>query len=355
MNALTDKLFVDWKKGLKPKTASTYGGGVLKFCDYTGKTPSELINEAREDYINRVAPWEIRHVKAIEDFVSSLDGSLANWTKLGLIKGVKHFYKFYKIPVYELNKHNIPSIATETYLDLPAMTIEDIRKAVQITGDNRMLKALILTFLSSGQGQAEIHKLKGKHIKNIVNDVAIVNMTRGKTNTRYTFFISNEALEAIKDYKPKLKDDELIFTQQSTDRSGMSLSSPYVGSMFARHSDKLGFKRGYFAPHRFRHFFKTQLTGLVDATFLEYWMGHKLPGVEANYFIGTSIQDRMLDAYIKNLDKLTVFTDQEVLQKQYDELKQKHNTETESIKIGYEELKKQMELLTAAMQAKQQA
>ena len=98
----------------------------------------------------------------------------------------------------------------------------------------------------------------------------------------------------------------------------MSLSSSYVGSMFARHSDKLGFKRGYFAPHRFRHFFKTQLTGLVDTTFLEYWMGHKLPGVEANYFIGTSIQERMLEAYIKNLDKLTVFTDQEVLQKQYD-------------------------------------
>ena len=73
-------------------------------------------------------------------------------------------------------------MATETYLDLPAMTIEDIRKAVQITGDNRMLKALILTFLSSGQEQAEIHKLKGKHIKNVVNDVAIVNMTRGKTS-----------------------------------------------------------------------------------------------------------------------------------------------------------------------------
>ena len=28
-------------------------------------------------------------------------------------------------------KHNIPSIATETYLDLPAMTIEDIRKALR--------------------------------------------------------------------------------------------------------------------------------------------------------------------------------------------------------------------------------
>ncbi len=40
MNTLTDKLFVNWKGGLKPKTASTYGGSVLKFCEYTGKTPA---------------------------------------------------------------------------------------------------------------------------------------------------------------------------------------------------------------------------------------------------------------------------------------------------------------------------
>ncbi len=47
------------------------------------------------------------------------------------------------------------------------------------------MKALILTFLSSGQGQAEILKLKGRHLKDIRNGVAVVNMTRGKTNTGF--------------------------------------------------------------------------------------------------------------------------------------------------------------------------
>lgn len=171
-----------------------------KFCEFTKKKPSVLINEARQDYINRVAPWEVRHTKYIEDFVKSFDGEKAIWTYLSMIKAIKSFYKFNKIPMYEIN-HNITSNATDSYLETPILKIEDIRKAIQICGNNKLFKALILTLLSSGQGQAEIQKLKGKHLKDVRNGVAIVNMTRSKTNTRYTFFIGTEALEAIKEYK----------------------------------------------------------------------------------------------------------------------------------------------------------
>ena len=346
-----DKLYGTWINSLKPKTASTYRYGLIRFCEFTDKTPTTLIDEAKEDYINRVAPWEVRHVKAIDAFVASFNGDLANWTKLGMLKAIKHFYKFYKIPVFDLNKHNIPSMATEEYLDLPALKIEDIRKAVLGCGaDDKLAKALILTFLSSGQGQAEIHKLHGKHLKNVVNGVAIVNMTRGKTKARYTFFIGQEALQAIKEYKPNLKDEELVFTQQSTGRTEKGLSDNYIDSMFARHADKLKLPRKYFAPHRFRHFFKTSLTGLVDATFIEYWMGHKLKGVESNYFIGTAIQERMLDAYIKNLDKLTVFTEKEVLQKQYDELKGKHDLYTQQLEKELQDTKATLNRVVQAIE-----
>ena len=108
--------------------------GLLKYCEYTGKTPSFLINEAREDFINRVPPWELRYVKQIEGLVSSFDGSMANWTKIGIIKAVKNFYKFNKIPAMGLNYSRIPMMATEKYLDTPVLKIEDVRRAVQICG-----------------------------------------------------------------------------------------------------------------------------------------------------------------------------------------------------------------------------
>jgi integrase len=341
---MADKCFEKWQDSIKGKinTQLKYKYGILKYCEHTGKEPTTLINEAKEDYINRVTPWELRHVNALESFVSSFknDTTISNWTKLGWINSVKNFYAFHKIPIPEINKTGIDSSATEEYRDIPVLKLEDIRKGVNICGDNLLLKALILTFLSSGQGQAEIQKLKGKHLKNVVNGIAVVNMTRGKTNNRYTFFIGSEALDAIKEYKPGLKDEDFIFTQASRDRP---INDSYVGTMFARHAEKLGFDRGYFAPHRYRHFFKTSLTGLVDSLFIEFWMGHKPKGTDANYFLGTSIQGRMLDAYTKNLDKLTVFTDKEVLQKQYDELKGKVDIEKEELKARLDNIEKTME------------
>lgn len=329
MDITQDKLFRQWQGNLKKQTAYTYKIGLIEFCTFTGKTPIQLIEEAREDYINRVVPWDVRHVKAIEEYIELLKSQeRANYTRLTRINGIKNFYNFNKIPVF-LNNSYIPSISKESYLDLPILKMEDIRKFVLACGTNSRLKALILTFISSGQAQGEVLKLKGKHLKNIVNNIAIVNLTRDKTNIRYTFFISGEAIEAIKEYKPNLKDEEYIFTQSDSDQP---IYHQIVGGLFARHAENLGYDRGYFAPHRARHFFKTSLTGIVDSTFVEYWLGHKPRGTDANYFIGSSIQDRMLEAYIKNLDKLTVFTDKEVLQKQYDELKGKVDVEKDELK-----------------------
>lgn len=287
--------------------------------------PSDLIKEAREDYINRVPPWELRNVRRIEAFLTFLktkNGDLTNNTKLNYVKSVKHFYQFNKIPI-NLNKIGITQRASERYLDIPPLKIEDIRNAVLSCGTNKFLKAFILTTLSSGQGQNEVRALKGKHLKNIVNGVAVVNMTRGKTQRRYFFFIGQEALDAIREYKPEIKDDEYVFTQKNKNKP---LIANEINTYFSRHAKKLGLDRSYFAPHRFRHYFKTVLTGNMDTIFIEYLMGHKLSGVESNYFLGN--QPKMLEAYLKNQHLLTVFTPQEILQKQYDELKQKYHSGT---------------------------
>jgi integrase len=163
--------------------------------------------------------------------------------KLNYIKAVKHFYLFNKIPV-ALNKTGITQSVSERYLDIPRLKIEDVRRAVLSTGTNTFLKTYILTTLSSGQGQNEIRTLKGKHLKNVVNGVAVVNMSRSKINRRYFFFIGQEALDAIHEYKPNLKDDDFVFTKKY---SGRTLDASEVDTVFSRHANKLGFDRSYFA------------------------------------------------------------------------------------------------------------
>lgn len=340
---MKDKLFEMWLESLSPRTAATYRYGVIAYCEYTGKTCSELIKEAQKDYIKKVAPWDLTHIKQFEGFIQKIknDMDISNWGKLSFINAVRHFYRHNKIPVEGISKPNIPAMATEKYLDLPQLTLEDVRKAVLACGvDEKLTKALILTFLSSGQAQAEIRKLEGRHLKNVVSGIAIVNMTRCKTNRRYLFYIGQEALAAIHEYKPELKDTDLVFTQKYSNKP---LNNTYIGTIFKRMAEKLGWQRSYFQPHRFRHYFKSQLSGSMDNIFIEYLLGHNLAGVESNYFLGNDA--KMLEAYLKNQQLLTVFQEKEVLQKTLDELVTKDRLENELLRAESQQMRRRLDEL----------
>lgn len=346
-----DKLYELWIESQNKRTAATYRYGLIAYCEYTKKTASQLIEEAQQDYINKVNPWELRHVKQFEGFIQKIKGDpdISNWGKLSFINAIRHFYRFNKIPIEGVSKPNIPAMATEKYLDLPQLKLEDIRKAVLSCGvDEKLAKALILTFLSSGQAQAEVRSLQGRHLKNIVEGVAVVKMTRGKTKRRYAFFIGPEALTAIHEYKPEIQDNELVFTQKNSNKE---LNTTYIGTIFERLALKLGWERSYFQPHRFRHYFKSQLSGSMETIFIEYLLGHKLPGVESNYFLGN--EPKMLAAYLKNQQLLTVFQEKEVLQKELDTLKARDRIENEMLKSRLDDMTKQMEFIQKALAAKQ--
>ena len=323
---MQDPSYKKWYESMTiaKNTLWTYSYGLELYSQFSGMSLSELVEEARTDYINKVAPWESKHINRFKEFVAYLkgmDGKLANGTKLLHAKGVRNFYSFHLGVPFNI-KIGIQQGATDEYLDLPVPKIEDVRKAVLNCGTDKMLKAMILTIFSSGQGQAEIRILKGKHLKEIVNGIAIVHMTREKMSgqtvkRRYTFFIGSEALAAIKEYKPNLKDEDYVFTQRGSDKP---LSAQEVDRWFAIHAEKCGFDRAYFAPHRLgRHYFKTTLEGNMTHSFIEFIMGHKLPGAESHYLL---YKDKMLEEYVKCQHLLTIYTPQEKLQADYDKLKQ---------------------------------
>jgi len=49
MSLRDDKLFVLWEAGPKPKTAATYRYELMKLCETVHKTPTQHIEEAREE------------------------------------------------------------------------------------------------------------------------------------------------------------------------------------------------------------------------------------------------------------------------------------------------------------------
>ena len=351
-----DKTEKEWFDSLKRSTANCYDNGLMHFCDFTKMAPEQLLAEAKEDYINKVPPWELRHVKKIENFQDWLrksedikhkrrygDGEklISNNSKSTWVKSVKSFYSFYKIPTASIvQRSGIPSVVREEYAELPPLKLEDVRKALVACGVDKMKKALILTILSSVQGQSEVRNLKGKHLKNIKLGVAIINTHREKdfNKRRYICFIGSEALAAIREYKENIPDNEFVFTQPTT---GKALTKSSVSDIFRLITEKCGFQPGYFNAHRVRHYWKTMLTGKEDNNIIEYIMGHKLKGTEGNYFVGR--EDELLEVYLKHLNILTVHTPQEQLQKELDDLKKR----SESSKLeNIEALGKQVEFLS---------
>ncbi len=163
-------------------------------------------------------------------------------------------------------------------------------------------------------------------------------MVRGKTGRKYTFFLGKEAIEAIKEYKPNLKEDEYVFSKV---RSNAPLSSQEFDNFVKRVAVNACLDKSYFMPHRFRHFFKSTLAGQMETTFIEFLMGHKLPGIESSYFLFN--KDKMIESYLKNQHLLSVYNDSETLQKELDELKQKDQFEIEMVKGENQDLKSQMQ------------
>ncbi len=70
-----DEIFNSWFNSFdRINTQLSYSLRV--FCEFTGAYPKDLVNEAREDYINRVPPWELHHVKRIDAVLTSLKNSM---------------------------------------------------------------------------------------------------------------------------------------------------------------------------------------------------------------------------------------------------------------------------------------
>ena len=341
---LQDQYYTTWINTLKPSTQRTYSVGLSHFCEFTGLTPKELVDEAYADYESFVPPYKLRHIKYIDAWQIHLknDASFSNNTKLSYITAVKSFYGVNKISTSDVNKPGISNTVTEKYLELPVLKLEHVRKMVQYFSRNEMLKALILTVFSSGQAQDDIYNLRGRHLKERKNGVAIVKNIRGKTQKNpYLFFISAEALQAIEEYKPYIRDDEFVFTMQN----GNKLEVNYIGQYLSRLEIVMGWQQGYARLHRVRHYWESVLTGRMNETYLEYIIGHKVAGAKSSYFKGEGVQDDLLTAYMENLSLLTVFTNPEKLQTENDLLKAKQDGEIEEIKKNNKMLQEQMDVL----------
>ncbi len=348
-------------RNLRESSKKSYLLRIGQYCTFTGKTPTELIDEAIEDEENRVRMMNRRIKKQLLDFRAHLEetNKSPNFTQNAMTV-IRSFYSEFEIELPKSRSNRKKEEKLSTTKDIPDK--DDIKKVLKYA--NPKYKAMILLMMSSGMGSAEIRELrfsdllksyeipikdpfdidKTLHLlKEKRNTVGTWSIRRIKTRKPYVTFNSPESMNAIIDYldfridnqHPIQSPDDWLF-----EALGHQVSSRGMLTAFIRLNDRVGF--GFYDSHRFFHrhslrkyFASTCQNNEMDYLDAERLIGHKVPEL-AGIYIKPEIS-RLKREYLKVLSYLSL-EPVETVTLESDEVKQLKNNYENRFKEKDEEM-----------------
>lgn len=128
-NETTMKRFFIKKTGIQDSTKENYIYAIWSFCNFTGKTPTEIFEIHRDDLRESKAEFDQWLSEALDDFIayqtiSGLSYSSIN-IQVTLIKGFLHTFKLRPTPTTSISKKSIPEDSKY------ALDVDDIRLAIK--------------------------------------------------------------------------------------------------------------------------------------------------------------------------------------------------------------------------------
>jgi hypothetical protein len=279
-----------------PATLYQYIYGIWRFCEWLGKTPDELIAEARAEDGSPDPKALTRHAQLIDDFIGECQAErLAPGTIANHVKGVKALYQVNGLTLtlpYRLPK-------TVKFKDR-APTPEELSRLLDISKPRE--KVVLSCLALGGFRVGTLCQLQYRHVRGDLERGIIpihvhveAEITKGKYGD-YDTFLGAEAAEYLKLYldqrrrgnplkgiPPETITDEspLIRNIQtgevrplSPGRVDMIVHSLYARAGLIAETPR---RRYELRAHSIRKFFRTQLAALgVPGDYVEYMMGHKV-------------------------------------------------------------------------------
>ena len=317
------KKFLIKKSGIQPATITSYLYSLQSFCNFTGKTPTEIHDIHKNDLINRVPEFNMWMNDALDDYVSHLIDYkyLYGGIRLNLsrIKSFLHAFKLRPTPTIIISKKQITEDAKY------ALKVEDIRKIIKLSKPT--YQTLFITQAQTGLGisdallldvedfvMAVSKKNENLTIRQAINRaqtednlIGCFNLRRKKTTAEFYTFAGPEVLRNIASLL-ELRDEEYlkpempIFMKETarlnkarkkTLVKDLRLTRKTIGSYLLRmHKNGIfprievgGKERNYFRTHKLRKWFSNQLR--FEAGFstddVKYLMGQKTGDVIEQY------------------------------------------------------------------------
>lgn len=343
MNIQNDLHLIEFIQNLNVRktTQEIYIKRLKVYCEFTGKTPTQLIEEAEEDEENRIRMKKRRIKKDLTSYILYLRelNRSPNYIT-SLVSTVKSFYGEYEI--------ELPRIRCNIKQEQELITTQDIitKKQIQqvLKYCNTKFKAIIMLMMSSGMGSSEIRHLTLNDFitsQNITlkdsfdiddilqkldkkrNEIGTWSIRRFKTGMPYITFNSPESTAAIIDYlhyrtehrsptRHIKSNDDFLFEAR-----GNQMSLRGIMAYFERLNDRVGFgylgRQRFFRSHGLRKFFASTLKNNgMDTIDAEWLIGHKLPKVTGTYIkpdiyrLKKEYMDILPHLSISNVETITI-------------------------------------------------
>lgn len=369
------------KKKLSSHTIENSIYALKSFCEFTGKTPTEIHDLHKSDLKNHVPEFDMWLTDALEDYISDQidSGYLYEGIRLRLVK-IKSFFHVFRLkptPSVEIYKDNIKEDAKYS------LTTEDIRKAIKYSSPT--YQAIFITQSQTGLAIADTLLLDVKDFikavsnknedltvkdaiyraKNDNNIIGCFDLRRKKTNNEFYTFIGHEGLKTIATLlelrKAEYNAPEAPLFMKETARLHKKPSGTleelrlkpravknYVLRMHKRgvfpQIEVDGKKRNYFRTHKIRKWYSNQLRfkARFSTEDTKYLMGQTTGDVLERYLDINSYTD-LKSNYRKGLPFLSI----------NEEIKMEENLEAIE-KLEYESKLKNQKIEEMGKQLKKQ-
>lgn len=387
MNIKDDPKIIQWFRidDLSEKSQGTYLIYMKKFCSCNGKSPSELIKEAEDETRMGLLLSERKTFEYLTQFKTCIKELAPKSQSLGMAV-VKSFYKTFDIQLsssIQKQKKSVPKRGNQNFLKK-----EDIEKMITYAQNSRD-KAIFLCMATSGMGLNEVTNLTISDITFGEDGISTISIRRNKAINDLVTFISPEATKALKEYIEERNRDPELAVKGKNDyvfvtylnggpnggKKGGKISERGFTKIFKDLGNELGYDNGKdfvkTRSHALRKFFTSTLESAgFPKPKVDFMVGHTLKGVDLAYynrdpadlkqlyikylhhltFSEKTIEVRSLDT--KDSEKLSELERENVdLKAEIAELK-KGTGDVDALRAEMDTMKRQMELITAAMQAK---
>ncbi len=338
-NLKSNPVVSDWLLSIdaSANTERNYLQAIKAFCEFTEKTPDELIMEAEQE----VKSGLLMRQKLIKTYLISFkkslqDKGLATMTVKSYMNGVQSLYRSCDIELPALGRNKAKVL--EKNKDIP--TKEDLQEVLKFC--DPLERAILLVGASSGLSLNEIRNLKVKDFKKGYDpetEVTALKLRRQKVGFDFITFLSPEASRAVQDYinyrgrptkspdprKEKYLVKQRIYSDDDYLFIGRKIHDSFINTKNdkLRKFEEISLKRLYqtlseksqkntpksdwnlIRSHNIREWFNSAILNAgADSFHVEFFMGHTLDDTRAAYFRANP--EKLRELYLKYIPYLTI-------------------------------------------------